>query len=135
VHRSYIVEGSYHRHICKWHPQIEEKNMSIDKLPKHYIFERTQHREFMEAVENLGRVIRKLGPIDEKHAHLIQLAGALTIGSEGATHSHIRRALACGATPEEIFHTIILLTSTIGFPTVSKGLSWAEEVIGNQPQS
>ena len=34
-----------------------------------------------------------------------------------------------GAKPAEIYHTIILLTSTIGFPTVSAALSWADDVI------
>lgn len=106
--------------------------MPTDKLPEHYISERNKHREFFEAVENLGKVIRKDGPIDEKHAHLIQLAAAISIDSEGATHSHVRRALACGATPDEIYHSIILLTSTIGYPTVSKALSWAEDVFTNR---
>lgn len=103
--------------------------MVQDKLPRHYRSERAQHKEFMEAVEDLGRVIRKQGPIDEKTGHLIQLAAAIAIHSEGSTHSHVRRALACGATPDEIYHAIILLTSTIGFPTVAAALSWAEDVI------
>lgn len=106
--------------------------MSADKLPEHYVYERNKHRAFIEAVENLGKVIRNEGPIDEKHAHLIQLAAAISIDSEGAAHSHVRRALACGATPDEIYHGIILLTSTIGYPTVSKALSWAEDVISNR---
>jgi len=31
--------------------------------------------------------------------------------------------------PEEIYHAIILLTSTIGFPTVAAALSWTDDVI------
>jgi len=31
-------------------------------------------------------------------------------------HSHVRRALAAGVKPEEIYHTLLLLVSTIGFP-------------------
>jgi len=63
---------------------------------------------------------------------LIQLAAAAAIRSEGSVHSHTRRALELGAKPEEIYHTIILLTSTIGFPTVSATLSWADDVIKKQ---
>jgi alkylhydroperoxidase/carboxymuconolactone decarboxylase family protein YurZ len=37
--------------------------------------------------------------------------------------------LESGAKPEEIYHTLILLTSTIGFPTVSAAVSWADDVI------
>jgi 4-carboxymuconolactone decarboxylase len=107
--------------------------MSIDKLPQHYIFERSQHRAYMDAVENLGVVIRRVGPIDEKNAHLIQLAASIAIDSEGATHSHVRRALECGATRDEVLHSIILLTSTIGYPTVAKALSWAEDILGDLP--
>lgn len=103
--------------------------MSKEELPKHYLFEKTEHREFMDAVEALGKTIRKQGSLDDKTAHLIQLAAAIAIHSEGATHSHIRRALDCGATAEEIYHAIILLTSTIGFPTVSAALSWAEDIL------
>jgi 4-carboxymuconolactone decarboxylase len=47
-------------------------------------------------------------------------------------HSHVRRAVENGAPPEEIYHAIILLTSTIGFPTVSAALSWAEDVLGKR---
>jgi alkylhydroperoxidase/carboxymuconolactone decarboxylase family protein YurZ len=44
-------------------------------------------------------------------------------------HSHTRRALEAGATPEQIRHTLISLTSTIGFPTVVAAISWADDVI------
>jgi len=37
--------------------------------------------------------------------------------------------LEAGAEPEEIYHAIILLSSTIGFPTVSAALSWADDII------
>jgi len=43
-------------------------------------------------------------------------------------HSHARRALAAGATPEEIQHAVIALTSTIGFPNVMAALSWINDV-------
>jgi alkylhydroperoxidase/carboxymuconolactone decarboxylase family protein YurZ len=44
-------------------------------------------------------------------------------------HSHARRALDAGAKPDEIYHALILLTSIIGFPTVSAALSWVDDVI------
>ena len=80
----------------------------------------------------MGKVVRQEGPLDEKTAHLIQLAAATTLRSEGAVHSHVRRALNAGANPDEIYHSIILLSSTIGFPTVSAALSWAADVIGDK---
>ncbi|OHB47389.1 MAG: alkylhydroperoxidase, partial [Planctomycetes bacterium GWF2_39_10] len=80
-------------------------------------------------VEELGKVVKQEGPLDERTAHLIQLAAAATVHSEGAVHSHVRRAMDAGVTADEIYHAIILLTSTIGFPSVVAALSWADDVI------
>lgn len=101
----------------------------MTELPKQYINIKKRFRKFFNAVDNLGKVARDSGPIDEKTSHLVQLAAAAAIRSEGSVHSHTRRALESGVTPEEIYHSIILLTSTIGFPTVSAALSWGDDVI------
>lgn len=103
--------------------------MSEKNIPEWYLTLKEKHREYISALDDLGKVIREEGPLDEKSAHLIQLAAAAAIRSEGAVHSHVRRALEAGANSEEIYHTIILLTSTIGFPTVSAALSWANDVL------
>lgn len=87
-----------------------------------------RHGPAFEALENLGKVLKQTGPLDEKTAHLIQLASAATQRSEGAVHSHVRRALDAGATAEEIEHAIILLTTTAGFPNVSAALSWMHDI-------
>jgi len=100
------------------------------KFPEWYDKIREEHREYLDAVEKLGETVRKTGPLDEKTSHLIQLAGAAAIRSEGAVHSHARRARDAGASTEEICHTILLLTSTIGFPAVSAALSWVHDSSG-----
>ena len=99
------------------------------KLPSQYVRIQKRFKKFMAAVENLGKAAKDAGPLDEKTSHLIRLAAAAAIGSEGALHSHTRRALETGAKPDEIYHAIILLTSTIGFPRVSAALSWADDII------
>lgn len=103
--------------------------MARTKLPKMYTSIQKRYKELGSAVENLGRTARQLGPIDEKTSQLIQLAAAAAIRSEGAVHSHVRRALESGAKEEEVYHTLILLTSTIGFPAVSAAMSWADDII------
>ncbi len=103
--------------------------MSDKDLPEKYVSLRERYKEFFDAVGTLGKTARKQGPVDEKTAHLIQLAAAAAIRSEGSVHSHVRRALEAGAKPEEIYHALILLTSTIGFPTVSAALSWADDIM------
>ncbi len=103
--------------------------MSEVKYPPWYAHLKEKHGAFVKALELLGESIRQEGPLSGKTAHLIQLAAAAAIRSEGSVHSHTRRALQNGATPEEIYHALIMLTSTIGFPTVSAALSWAYDVI------
>ncbi|HTZ17358.1 MAG TPA: carboxymuconolactone decarboxylase family protein [Dissulfurispiraceae bacterium] len=102
-------------------------------LPDQFTSIRKRFKGFFAASANLGKAAKAAGPIDEKTSHLIQLAAAAAIRSEGSVHSHTRRALDLGAKPDEIYHSIILLTSTIGFPTVSAALSWADDIIqGNK---
>ena len=85
--------------------------------------------DVMNAHQELGRTLRNAGPLDARHGHLIQLAAAAANRSEGAVHSHVKRALDAGATAEEIYHALVLLTSTVGFPTVAAALCWAREII------
>lgn len=101
----------------------------MPKLPGQYMRIQKKFSGVMKAVENLGKATKAAGPLSKKACHLVQLAAAAAIRSEGSVHSHTRRALEAGAKPAEIYHTIILLTSTVGFPTVSAALSWADDVI------
>jgi AhpD family alkylhydroperoxidase len=104
--------------------------MAKQKVPiKHYQELSKRFPGVISAVENLGSAIREAGPIKEKTAELIQLAGAAAAQSEGSVHSHTRRAIRAGATSEEIYHALILLVSTIGFPKVSAALRWAQDII------
>jgi 4-carboxymuconolactone decarboxylase len=106
--------------------------MAQENVPPHYRLEKNKHEKFIEAVEALGKTLKDQGPLDVKTTHLVQLAASVAIHSEGGVHSHVRRALQSGANADEIYHAIILLTSTLGFPTVSAALSWAEDILGKQ---
>jgi len=99
------------------------------KVPRNYLKLKEREGAFIAAVEALGRAAKQAGPLDEKTSQLIQIAAAAGIRSEGAVHSHVRRALDAGATPAEIRHTLMLLASTIGFPTVAAALSWAGDIL------
>lgn len=102
---------------------------TMAKPPRHFNEMVQRFPDFMDALESLGESAKQAGPLDMKTAELIQLAGAATMRSEGAVHSHCRRAQAAGATREEVHHTLLLLTSTIGFPNVSAALSWVDDVL------
>lgn len=100
-------------------------------LPEQYTAIKQRFGAYFNALENLGQAMREAGPIDAKTGHLIQLAAA-AIRSEGAVHSHARRAIEAGAGAEELGHAIILTTSTIGFPNASAALSWLDDVLQAQ---
>ncbi len=104
----------------------------MGELPGQYQKIKNRFGSFKEAHEALGKAAREAGPLDEKTSQLVQLAGAATQKSEGSVHSHARRAMEAGASADEVRHALILLTSTIGFPTMSAALSWAEDVIENK---
>jgi alkylhydroperoxidase/carboxymuconolactone decarboxylase family protein YurZ len=88
-----------------------------------------EYPAFFAAWDALGTAVRAAGPIDLRAAHLIQLAAAAAIRSEGAVHSHVRRAIDAGASPEEVRQALLLTAPTIGFPNVIAALSWAEDIL------
>jgi alkylhydroperoxidase/carboxymuconolactone decarboxylase family protein YurZ len=70
----------------------------------------------VRAYEALGDAARAAGPLDERQAELVKLGLAAGARLEGALHSHARRALAAGATPDELRHVGLLAITTLGFP-------------------
>lgn len=100
------------------------------KIADHYEMIRKYHPDYLIAVERLGETTKAAGPMDAKQAQLIQLAASIAVRSEGATHSHTKRALEAGATKDEIRHCVLLLTNTIGFPNVMAGMTWVNDIIG-----
>lgn len=101
----------------------------MENMPNLYQKMQNEYPKVMEAVSQLGASTRAAGPVDEKQAQLIQLGAAAAMRSEGSVHSHVRRAQKAGASPEEIRHALILLISTIGYPTVAAALSWANDIL------
>jgi alkylhydroperoxidase/carboxymuconolactone decarboxylase family protein YurZ len=75
-----------------------------------------RHPQLLDAVDAVGVAVAKAGPLGEKERQLVQLAAAA-------------RAIEAGASVEEVRHAILLLTSTIGFPTVMAAMSWADDVL------
>ena len=96
---------------------------------RNYEWLATKVGKVMDSHQGLGKTLREAGPINEKDANLIQLGAAAATKAEGAVHSHVRRAQNAGASADEIYHAILLLTSTIGFPAVAAALSWARDII------
>ena len=107
----------------------KEETMSKIEIPGHYISIQKRFPDIAEALDNLRGTIREAGPLDAKTTHLIQVAAAAGIQSHGALQSHVRQALEAGATRDEVYYSVLLLISTIGFPRVAAAINWIDEVI------
>jgi 4-carboxymuconolactone decarboxylase len=72
------------------------------------------------------------GPLDERTRELI-LLGAFTVGrQEGGFKSHCRRALAAGATADEVRHAVVITMSNVAsIEVVADALLWADEVLAS----
>lgn len=88
-----------------------------------------EYPEASKAYEDLGKAVHAAGPLDEKTRALIKLSISASIGSEGAVHSHTRRALEMGITHEEIHQTILLALPTIGLPKTMAAMSWVDDIL------
>ncbi len=76
----------------------------------------------------LGEACAEAGPLDDDTKRLLKLALAIGSGSEGAVHSHVRRALDEGVDPETLRHVAVLSIPTIGFPNAVAALTWIDDL-------
>jgi len=85
--------------------------------------------DVFKAYKDLGEAISELKALDNKTAELVKLGIAIGAGSEGAVHSHTRRALAEGASEKEISQCALMAITTIGWPGAMASLSWIDDII------
>jgi alkylhydroperoxidase/carboxymuconolactone decarboxylase family protein YurZ len=81
-----------------------------------------------QAYADLGKVTAEAGPLDARARRLVKLALAIGASSEGAVHSHARRALAEGISSKELKQVALLAIGTLGFPQAVKGLTWIADM-------
>ena len=81
------------------------------------------------AYQVLGKACSQAGPLDRRTARLVKLSLAVGAGSEGAVHSHVRRARDEGISDDEIRHVATLSVTTLGFPKAVAAFSWIEDIL------
>jgi alkylhydroperoxidase/carboxymuconolactone decarboxylase family protein YurZ len=81
-----------------------------------------------EAYSALGKACAASGPVKGEALRLVKLALAIGAGSEGAVHSHVRRAMEEGLSREAITQVALLAVPTLGFPRAVAALSWIEDL-------
>lgn len=99
-----------------------------DQLPSSAGRLARSHPQVWEAYASLGQVCAEAGPLEGRTARLVKLALAAGALSEGAVHSHARRALGEGIPAEEIEHVALLAIPTLGLPQAVKALTWIQDI-------
>ena len=81
----------------------------------------------------LGKAIHKgAGPIKEKDRWLIKIGISGASGHLRALETHMLKAKEAGATQDEIKQTLLLLISTVGFPTFMESYSVYKKTFENE---
>ncbi|MBW2574886.1 MAG: carboxymuconolactone decarboxylase family protein [Deltaproteobacteria bacterium] len=101
-------------------------------LPKTYEDFSDKFSAIMKDYQQLGKVCREAGPLEFKYQDLVKLGIAIGTNSRGAVMSSVRKALASGATLEEIRHAVLLSLTTTGFPNMIAALNWVDEVLEHE---
>jgi 4-carboxymuconolactone decarboxylase len=89
-----------------------------------------QYPDVWRAYDQLGAAVHHAGPLDEKTRELVKLGIAIGNQTEGAVHSHTRKALDAGAAADEIRQVVLLSMPTIGFPNMMASLTWVDDLLG-----
>jgi alkylhydroperoxidase/carboxymuconolactone decarboxylase family protein YurZ len=87
-----------------------------------------QHPEIWAAYAALGKATADAGPLSDREKRLVKLALAIGAGSEGAVHSHTRRAASEGIEAEAILQVAMLAIGPLGLPRAVAAKTWIEDL-------
>lgn len=87
-----------------------------------------QYPDIWKAYSALGRAAADCGPLSERERRLVKLALAIGVGSEGAVHSHTRRAKSEGIEDAAITQVAMLAIGPLGLPRAVAAKTWIEDI-------
>jgi alkylhydroperoxidase/carboxymuconolactone decarboxylase family protein YurZ len=117
--------------VIRYSGNVSEDNMKRD-LPSGAGRVADRHPKVWIAYEHLGEAVAEGGPLDVKTRRLIKLALAIGCSSEGAVHSHVRRAVTEGIAHDELRHVMLLAIPTLGLPAAVKAMTWIDDILDDQ---
>lgn len=88
----------------------------------------TKHPEIWEAYAALGKATAEAGPLNDREKRLVKLALAVGAGSEGAVHSHTRRAKSEGIEQDAILQVALLAIGPLGLPRGVAATTWIQDI-------
>jgi alkylhydroperoxidase/carboxymuconolactone decarboxylase family protein YurZ len=97
------------------------------KLPGVYKAFTGKFPKLHEAHELVNEAAGAAGPLDAKTCLLVKVGVCVGAKLESATRANVRKAMAAGATQEEIEQAILQAMNTVGFPSTVAAWSWAQQ--------
>ena len=91
-----------------------------------------QHPDIWSAYGALGKATANAGPLSDREKRLVKLALAVASGSEGAVHSHTRRAKSQGIEDAALQQVALLAIGTCGLPQAVAAKTWIEDILQKQ---
>jgi alkylhydroperoxidase/carboxymuconolactone decarboxylase family protein YurZ len=87
----------------------------------------TEYPDVWKAYAALGKACAEAGSMTERERRLVKLALAIGAGSEGAVHSHSRRARAQGIDEQTLVQVALLAIGPLGLPRAVAAKTWIED--------
>ncbi|MFX0544723.1 carboxymuconolactone decarboxylase family protein [Roseovarius sp. S1116L3] len=87
-----------------------------------------KHPDIWKAYSALGKATADCGPLTARERRLVKLALAVGAGSEGAVHSHTRRAKDEGIEAAALMQVAMLAIGPLGLPRAVASKTWIEDV-------
>jgi len=87
-----------------------------------------EESEIWDAYAALGRATAEAGPLSDRERRLVKLALAIGSGSEGAVHSHTRRARSEGIEDQAVRQVALLAIGPLGLPRAMAARTWIDDL-------
>lgn len=87
-----------------------------------------EYPDIWAAYSALGKATANCGPLSDRERRLVKLALAIGAGSEGAVHSHARRAKSEGIGSDALMQVAMLAIGPLGLPRAVAAKTWIEDI-------
>lgn len=87
-----------------------------------------EYPDIWKAYAALGKATAESGPLTDRERRLVKLALAIGAASEGAVHSHTRRARSEGIEDAAIAQVAVLAIGPLGLPRAVAAKTWIEDI-------
>lgn len=92
-----------------------------------------QHKDIWAAYAALGEAAAQAGGLTDRERCLVKLALSIGAASEGAVHSHTRRAVEQGISAGDLDQVALLAIGSLGLPRAVAARTWIEDITKAKP--